>query len=89
MPHTSLEIDTAHGRCGTHVFHPEGNGPWPGVIMYMDAIGVRPALCEIAERIANAGHANVMRDTDALLARHWETLLALFGGTLAGANREP
>lgn len=109
MPHTHLEIETEDGRCPTHVYHPEGPGPWPGVIVYTDAVGIRPALMEIAERIANDGyyvmlpdvfyrvpydpsqglrlftdpdfrkdlftrvvpsasHANVMRDTEALLA---------------------
>jgi len=56
MPHTQLEIETADGRCPTHAYHPSGGGPWPGVIMYMDGIGMRPALMEIAERIANSGY---------------------------------
>jgi len=56
MPHTRLEIETADGRCPTHAYHPSGGGPWPGVIMYMDGIGMRPALMEIAERIANSGY---------------------------------
>ena len=56
MPHTQLQIETADGHCPTHVYHPTGNGPWPGVIMYMDGIGMRPALMEIAERIADNGY---------------------------------
>lgn len=56
MSHTELQIETADGRCPTHVYHPSGSGPWPGVIMYMDGIGMRPALMEIAERIANSGY---------------------------------
>jgi carboxymethylenebutenolidase len=56
MPHTQLEIETEDGRCPTHVYHPEGSGPWPGVIVYMDAIGMRPAIEFIAERIADAGY---------------------------------
>lgn len=56
MPHTELEIETADGLCPTHVYHPDGSGPWPTVIMYMDGIGMRPALMEIAERIANDGY---------------------------------
>ena len=56
MPHTELQIETADGRCPTHAYHPSGSGPWPGVIMYMDGIGMRPALMEIAERIANSGY---------------------------------
>ena len=62
MPHTQLQIETADGRCPTHVYHPEGSGPWPGVIVYMDAIGIRPAMLEIAERIANAGYYVLLPD---------------------------
>jgi carboxymethylenebutenolidase len=62
MPHTELQIEAADGRCTMHTFRPEGGGPWPGVIMYMDAAGVRPALMEIAEGIANAGYYVVLPD---------------------------
>ena len=62
MPHTELQIETADGRCPTHVYHPEGRGPWPGVIVYMDAGGVRPAMMEIAERIARAGYYVLLPD---------------------------
>lgn len=62
MPHTQIEVETADGRCPTHVLHPEGSGPWPGVIVYMDAIGMRPAMIEIAERIANDGYYVLLPD---------------------------
>lgn len=62
MPHTRLQIETADGHCPTHVHHPEGNGPWPGVIVYMDAIGIRPAMLEIAERIASDGYYVLLPD---------------------------
>lgn len=62
MPHTQVEIETPDGRCPTHVCHPEGSGPWPGVIVYMDAIGIRPAMLEIAEGIASAGYYVLLPD---------------------------
>jgi len=62
MPHTRLQIETADGQCPTHVYHPEAGGPWPAVIMYMDGIGMRPALMEIAERIANDGYYVLLPD---------------------------
>lgn len=62
MRHTQVEIETADGRCPTHVHHPDGSGPWPGVIVYMDAIGIRPAMLEIAERIASAGYYVLLPD---------------------------
>jgi carboxymethylenebutenolidase len=62
MPHAEVLIDTADGHCPTHVYHPQGGGPWPAVIVYTDAIGVRPAMMEIAERIANAGYYVLLPD---------------------------
>jgi carboxymethylenebutenolidase len=62
VPHTELEIETADGHCPTHAFAPDGRGPWPGVIVYMDAGGVRPAMTEIAERIASAGYYVLLPD---------------------------
>jgi carboxymethylenebutenolidase len=62
MEHAELEIQTADGQCAVQVYEPEQDGPWPAVIVYMDAIGVRPALMEIAERIANEGYFVMLPD---------------------------
>jgi carboxymethylenebutenolidase len=62
MPHTTTEIETQDGRCPAHIFHPEGEGPWPGVLLYMDGIGIRPALFDMAERLANAGYYVLLPD---------------------------
>ena len=55
MPHHMLTLDTADGRCPVQVYHPDGAGPWPAAIVYMDGIGMRPAIMEIAERLATQG----------------------------------
>lgn len=62
MPHTTIELATQDGRCPAHVFHPDGAGPWPGVIFYMDGIGIRPALFDMAERLAAAGYYVLLPD---------------------------
>lgn len=62
MHHRQLRIHTADGVCPTHVLHPDDGGPWPAVIVYMDAAGVRPALVEIAERIAREGYYVLLPD---------------------------
>ena len=62
MPHDTIEIETQDGRCPAHVFHPEGEGRWPGVIFYMDGIGIRPALFDMAERMASAGYFVLLPD---------------------------
>lgn len=56
MVHRELLLEAGDGRCSAHVYHPDGAGPWPGVIVFMDAMGIRPAMQEIAERIAGAGY---------------------------------
>jgi carboxymethylenebutenolidase len=61
MPdHDQIQLKTPDGVCPTHVFEPNGDGPWPGVLMYMDGIGMRPALWEIAARIATQGYVVVL-----------------------------
>src|SRR5215813_656801 len=62
MSRTALSIQTADGSCPASLFRPEGDGPWPGVLMYMDGVGMRPALFPIAQRIADAGYAVLLPD---------------------------
>lgn len=57
-----IDIETDDGKCPTRVYRPEGAGPWPGVLMYMDGVGIRPAMFEIAERIARAGYFVILPD---------------------------
>lgn len=38
------------------LFVPEGSGPWPLVVMYMDAGGLRPAFAAMGERLASHGY---------------------------------
>ena len=52
---TDLEVPTPDGECPSVLVTPEGEGPWPAVIMFMDAGGVRPALVEMAEHLAGMG----------------------------------
>jgi carboxymethylenebutenolidase len=62
MSHTTLQIKTDDGSCPAHVFTPDAGGPWPGVLMYIDGIGMRPAMHEIGQRLANAGYYVLMPD---------------------------
>lgn len=62
MPHRTTSLTTPDGQCPLHVFTPAGAAPWPGVILYMDGLGVRPALFEIAERLAAPGYCVVVPD---------------------------
>ena len=62
MTHETAEVQTQDGICPVHTFAPHGSGPWPGVVMFMDAHGVRPALYEIAGRLADHGYVVVLPD---------------------------
>lgn len=41
----------------TFLCHPERDPPWPAVIMYMDAPGIREELRDMARRIGTSGYA--------------------------------
>lgn len=56
MKRTEVTVSTRDGVCPSILFKPDGDGPWPGVIMFMDAGGVRPALVGMAEQLSAAGY---------------------------------
>ena len=62
MTHELVSIRTRDGDCLTHVLSPESGGPWPAVIFYMDAGGIRPAVVDMAGRLAAAGFVAVLPD---------------------------
>ncbi|MDQ3469261.1 MAG: dienelactone hydrolase family protein [Actinomycetota bacterium] len=51
-----IEVTTAEGAMPTFVFHPEHGGPHPVVMYLMDAPSIRPALKDMAARLATAGY---------------------------------
>lgn len=55
MAKANVDIRTEDGICPVSVFRPAGEGPWPAVIVYIDALGVRPAFFELAERLSSQG----------------------------------
>lgn len=57
MPGRRVEVPTRDGVMDAYLFVPDGAGPWPAVVMYMDAFGIRPQLGEMAQRLASGGYA--------------------------------
>ena len=62
MPTEQISIRTLDGDCPAYVMTPDGTGPWPAVIFYGDAGGIRPAMREMAGRLADAGYAVLLPD---------------------------
>jgi carboxymethylenebutenolidase len=62
MSHEQVTLQAADGPCQAHVFTPEGAGPWPGVLYYMDAFGIRPGMIEMAAHVASHGFVVLMPD---------------------------
>lgn len=63
MPRLEVTIQTNDGTCPASLFTPaNGAGPWPGVIFFMDGLGIRPAMWEMGQRLADAGYAVLLPD---------------------------
>ena len=51
-----IDIPTGDGAMNTFVAHPDGDGPFPAVFMYMPASGIRDELRDMARRLAMHGY---------------------------------
>jgi carboxymethylenebutenolidase len=54
---TDVSVKTADGTCDAALFHPAGKGRWPGVVIFPDALGLRPVFREMGRRLAAQGYA--------------------------------
>ena len=59
---TTDTVTTADGTCPVTVVTPDGDGPWPGVVMYPDAGGARGTFDEMAAKLAGYGYAVLVPD---------------------------
>jgi carboxymethylenebutenolidase len=57
-----VEIETKDGRMETFITHPEQDGPFPAVVLYMDVWGVREELYDLARRIGTVGYCCMLPD---------------------------
>ena len=55
MIERELDVTAPDGEMKTFIYHPEHDGPHPVVLYLMDAPSIRPALKEMAVRLASAG----------------------------------
>jgi carboxymethylenebutenolidase len=51
-----VQVQTPSGVCDAALIQPQGQGHWPAVIMFVDAFGLRPAMRDMAKRLAADGY---------------------------------
>jgi carboxymethylenebutenolidase len=62
MPQRSVEVSTEDGKCPCSLHVPDGDGPWPAVIMFPDAGGLRDTFRQMGERMAGLGYVTLVPD---------------------------
>jgi carboxymethylenebutenolidase len=63
MSRKDVSIPTPEGAVRAFAFTPDkGEGPWPATILFMDGLGIRPALFGMAQRLADAGYYVLLPD---------------------------
>jgi carboxymethylenebutenolidase len=61
QPMSGRWVAIADGLCGYYA-HPDGDGPFPAVVLYMEAFGLNKHVKRVADRFAAAGFAAVAPD---------------------------
>ncbi len=62
MPRTDVQIPTRDGVSSGSLHVPEGQGPWPGVVMFPDAFGLRETMREMGDHLAGLGYVVLVPD---------------------------
>ena len=62
MTQRSVEIEAADGICPAALSLPVGEGPWPSVIMFPDAGGMRDTIRQMGEQLSGLGYVVLVPD---------------------------
>jgi carboxymethylenebutenolidase len=62
MAQRSVNIETQDGTCPAALSIPEGQGPWPAVIMFPDAGGMRDTIRQMGDRLSGLGYVVLVPD---------------------------
>ena len=57
---SDVVIKMPDGDCDAALFHPSGDGRWPGVVVFADALGLRPVFRDMGRRLAAEGYVVVV-----------------------------
>jgi len=56
MPEAHIEVEAEDGCIDAFVACPGGTGPWPPILLLSDSRGLRPAIEDVARRLASEGY---------------------------------
>jgi carboxymethylenebutenolidase len=62
MARIDVQIPTEDGVARGSLHVPDGDGPWPGVVMFPDALGLRDAMKDMGDRLASLGYVVLVPD---------------------------
>jgi carboxymethylenebutenolidase len=62
MPCLDVQVPAADGDSNGTLHVPEGDGPWPGVLVFPDAGGVRQTFSRMGDRLAGMGYVVLIPD---------------------------
>ncbi len=87
MLEKDVVIETKDGTMPAFVTHPDEGGPYPVILFYMDAPGIREELRDMARRLGTVGYYVVLPNlyyregspVDIMVDRSEETMKRMFG----------
>lgn len=62
MTQRNVKIETSDGTCPAVLCVPDGEGPWPAVILFADAGGMRDTMREMGDRLSALGYVALVPD---------------------------
>src|SRR5450755_768640 len=62
MRRLDVEISTPDGHSDATLHLPDGDGPWPGVLVFPDAGGARETFRQMGDRLASMGYVALIPD---------------------------
>jgi carboxymethylenebutenolidase len=62
MPRLDVQITAPDGTANGSLHVPDGDGPWPGVLMIPDAGGLRDTFRDMGDRLAGLGYVALIPD---------------------------
>src|SRR5262245_53237586 len=62
MPRMDVQVPTPDGVSAGTLHIPDGDGPWPAVVVLPDAGGVRETFCQMGDQVAGMGYVALVPD---------------------------